>query len=96
MPASISMSACAGGGYVAVLSDILPSADPWGGHSVLKFNLLENLFLKGKIKQWNHHRVPNALSYANNFKKNNYFFLNQFFTHSKPLFISLLWSMGYV
>lgn len=67
MPASISMSACAGGGYVAVLSDILLSADPWGGHSVLKFNLLENLSLKGKIKQWNHHRVPNALSYAKNF-----------------------------
>jgi len=49
MPASVSMSAHAGGGYVAVLSDNLPSADPWSGHSVLKFRLLENLSLKGKI-----------------------------------------------
>lgn len=79
MPASISMSACAGGGYVAVLSDILLSADPWGGHSVLKFNLLENLSLKGKIKQWNHHRVPNALSYAKNF---NFLFFFKSVFHS--------------
>lgn len=51
MPTSISMSACARGGYVAVLSDISFSADPWGDHSVPKFFLLENLSLKGKIKQ---------------------------------------------
>lgn len=51
MPTSISVPARAGGGYVAVLSDILLSADPWGGHSVLRFHLLENLPIKGKTKQ---------------------------------------------
>lgn len=51
MHTSISVPARAGEGYVAVLSDILPSSDPWGGHCVLKFHLLENLPIKGKTKQ---------------------------------------------